>query len=394
MAGFFTTSHISTDRPEAVSVAKCGSCGLYKGCKTPKMEVIGRGRSGILVVGESPDSEDDHFGEHFSGVHGDVVKSALRSGGVSPQRTWMTNAVICNTRSEDPPTIKQIEYCQPNLRKTLETLKPNVVITLGKAPLTSIVKRYWKADVGTLDRWVGWKIPTGDFWLCPTYHPAQLEDLKNTLMTKEFEGHIMDACQIEDPPEKPFPYEKAIEILYDDRDILNALRGMDVQDDYVAVDYETNCLKPEYPKARIYSCAVSNGRRTISFPWGPNVLKYMRKFLSSKKTKKIAANMKFEERWTQVQLGMPVRRWVWDTMVAAHCLDNRPSICSLKFQAFVRLGVPTYNADIEPYLRGNGGHYNRVHEIELRNLLYYGGMDSLLEYQLAMVQRRDMGYEN
>jgi len=82
-------------------------------------------------------------------------------------------------------------------------------------------------------------------------------------------------------------------------------------------------------------------------------------------------------------------------MLAAHCLDNRPGICSLKFQSLVKMGVPIYNRHLEPYLESHGdGHYNRIQEISHKDLLTYGGLDSLLEYKLMRIQRKEMGYEN
>jgi hypothetical protein len=90
--------------------------------------------------------------------------------------------------------------------------------------------------------------------------------------------------------------------------------------------------------------------------------------------------------------GHGVNNWQWDTMLATHCLDNRPGICSLKFQALVQMGVPVYNKHIEPMLASYKGPYNRIREIEMGSLLYYGGMDALLEWKLAMKQRKEMGY--
>jgi len=101
-----------------------------------------------------------------------------------------------------------------------------------------------------------------------------------------------------------------------------------------------------------------------------------------------------EERWTLKKFGHGATNWGWDTMLASHCLDNRPGICSLKFQSLVRLGVPSYNDKIEPYLVNQKGPYNRIHEIDMKDLLLYGGIDSVLEYRLAMKQRHDMGYES
>ena len=104
---------------------------------------------------------------------------------------------------------------------------------------------------------------------------------------------------------------------------------------------------------------------------------------------KIAQNLKFEDRWTRVKLGHPVRNWLWDTMLAAHVLDYRRGITSLEFQAFVQLGVQLYDKHIKPYLKSVGqSRFNRIKELDLKDLLLYNGMDSLLTYKIAMKQMK------
>jgi len=51
------------------------------------------------------------------------------------------------------------------------------------------------------------------------------------------------------------------------------------------------------------------------------------------------------------------------------------------------LGQENYNAHIEPFLHARkGSKFNRIKELDLRDLLLYGGLDSYLEYWLAMKQ--------
>jgi hypothetical protein len=102
---------------------------------------------------------------------------------------------------------------------------------------------------------------------------------------------------------------------------------------------------------------------------------------------KIAANMKFEDRWTRTQLGFPVNNWTWDTMVNGHVLDNRQGTKSLKFQAFVMLGMGDYDSHIHEYM-DSGSSYgsNRLTSLELRPLLKYNGLDALLEFKVAKIQ--------
>ena len=119
----------------------------------------------------------------------------------------------------------------------------------------------------------------------------------------------------------------------------------------------------------------------------------MEKFVQSP-IKKIAANMKFEDRWTRAVLGCSVRNLVWDTMQAAHVLDNRPEISGVKFQSFARLGRARYDRKVKPYLESNDSRTpNKIDQLPMPLLLKYCALDNLYEYQIAQQQMREMGYE-
>ena len=97
-----------------------------------------------------------------------------------------------------------------------------------------------------------------------------------------------------------------------------------------------------------------------------------------------------EDRWTRAKLGFRVRGWEWDGMVGSHVIDNRPDITSLKFQAFVRLGLESYDGAVRPFLKANkakgGNTPNRVGKADLEKLLIYNGIDSLATYLLCEKQ--------
>jgi DNA polymerase len=374
-------------------VAACGACGLFKGCEHPKMKPHGDGGKQVLIVGDFPGLVENELGRPFVDESGSFLKQTLRSFGITLERDALaTNALICSTRGLKAPEPNQIDYCHPNLVKTIQEFQPRVIITLGRSALTSVLTGVWD-DIKTLERWVGWRIPIKDYWVCPTYHPSYLLRMKNQLMDRQFSDHLEAAFAIDDEPPQLPDFTKKIEVLYDEEQIAESIFEMDNDGDWIAVDYESNCLKPEYPKAEIVSCAISNGKRTISFPWVGGVIGKVGQFLASGNTRKIAQNLRFEERWTLKTFGYGVNGWEWDCMLATHCLDNRPGICSLKFQALVQMGVPAYNTEIAPLLESYKGPYNRIREIEMGSLLFYGGMDSLLEWKLAMKQRKEMGYE-
>lgn len=141
-------------------------------------------------------------------------------------------------------------------------------------------------------------------------------------------------------------------------------------------------------------CSICwEGKYTIAYPWHGEAITATQEYLESD-LPKIASNIKFEQRWTANAFGVNVNNWYWDTMQAAHAIDNRPNITSVKFQAFVLLGSGSYDDHISPYLKsGESSEANKVlEEITFEDLLLYCGMDSLLEYKVAMQQIETLGY--
>lgn len=393
MIGFFKSSTIQKKKLVGL-VPRCGACGLLKGCRSPKMAVYGEGRKDVLVVGEAPGEKEDLQGRPFIGKAGEYLRQALDEVDVDlDQDAWTTNAVICRPPKNRTPDGKQIASCRPNLVETIAHYHPRVVILLGRSAMAGVLELYWKSDLGSVERWAGWQIPLEAHWVCPTFHPSFLLRTKNQLMDRLFESHLRAAFALDRSPPKLPDFKQLIKISYDEDEVYQALWEINREGGWAAVDYETTCIKPEWPKGQIISCAVSNGRQTISYPWIGRAITATHSLLKSNRTQKIASNLKFEERWTLKTFGHGVRCWGWDTMLAAHCLDNRTGICSLKFQSFVKMGVPSYNEKVEAYLQNYDGPYNRITEIEPNELLFYGGMDALLEYKLAMKQRREMGYD-
>jgi DNA polymerase I-like protein with 3'-5' exonuclease and polymerase domains len=160
----------------------------------------------------------------------------------------------------------------------------------------------------------------------------------------------------------------------------------------VAWDLETNCLKPDNKDAAIASCSLAIADRAIAFPWSRVMADAVKGFLESN-FRKIASNMKFEDRWARRVIGCRVRNWWHDTMLAAHLLDNRKAVTSIKFQAFVHLGMEDYDSVVKPYLQSkeSGGYaINRVFQCDWPTLLRYNALDSLLEYEVAVIQRKLM----
>ena len=389
--GFFSISKVQGERKTG-HLAHCGRCGLHKHCKSPKMPASGKGRKKILIVAEAPGKNEDQQNTQFIGKGGKLLRRFLKSLGVRLDVDCIkTYAIICRPRNEKPKG-SMIEACRPNLIKTIRKYKPNVIFLLGGIACRSLLSELWKDDLGKMERWEGFCIPCRDpnAWIIPTFHLKYMLQMGDDKMVNRlFENHLRIGIEKADnPPWKEVPnYKKRIEIVTRPSQAAKILREMTKRGGASAFDFECNCLKPDGEGTEIVSCSVCwRGRRTISYPWQGEAIDATSELIESPMLK-IASNLKMEDRWTRAKLGHGVKHWYWDTMLAAHVLDNRPGITSLKFQAFIRLGQENYNAHIKPFFKQKkGSKFNRIHELDFNDLLLYGGLDSYLEYWVAMQQ--------
>lgn len=387
-----------TQGPPAPLAPACGECGLLRACQTPKMAVYGRGKAGVLIVGPAPTEAGDKAGKPSIGKGMTLLKEVLAAEGLDLfQDCWMTTAQACAGRGNE-----SVKNCKPLLLNRIKELNPKVVILLGQEATWAVVSHLWKNNTGEFDRWPGWAIPARPWncWVCPTYNPTHVEENEYNPAYRLFlKQHLKAAvAKAAKRPWKGSPpdYEKWCTVITDDREAAECLRTITERPvGPLAWDFETNGLKPDNDDMVAASCSVAfksesmTGPAAFAFPWTRRTHKAMKLLLESP-CPKIASNMKFEDRWAR-KLGIKVRNWWHDTQLAAHVLDNRKAVTSIKFQAFVLLGMPDYDSTVKPFLEAaeSGGYAkNRVFRCDWRTLLIYNAMDSLLEYEVARVQRK------
>lgn len=401
-AGFFSPGEVSKKAPLSL-VPKCGACGLYKTCQSPKMPLDGEGGRGILIVGEAPGRTEDARGKPFVGKTGQLLEQTLHSLKVDLREDcWITNALICRPVDNKIPDERMVDYCRPNVMKVIQEHQPHTIILLGARAVRSVIGWLWKEDPGGVNRWLGWSIPNQrlNAWICPTWHPSYLErarsdkDRRIEVMEAMWRGHLKKACSHRKRPWEQAPdYNGQVYTLSDDGEAAEAVRTYQEEGNPIAFDFETDRIKPDREDSTIICCSVSNGITSHAFPWGRKVRKAMKSLLCSP-IPKYGWNVKFESRWAMKLMGVEVSNWAWDGMIATHVLDNRPEICSLKFQAFTRLGMESYDDYMKPFLKSDAPNLpNRIREAGLEKTLFYCGLDSLLEFKLAEVQRKQLGVE-
>lgn len=394
--GFFHASTLAQMKGPVGTVAKCGACRLYTTCQHGKMPYTGQGRKGILIVGEAPGEEEDKRNVQFVGRAGQALRERLVQVGVNLDRDcWKTNALICRPPGNATPTPDQIEWCRPNLMNTIKELNPTVIILLGGVAVKALLERIWREDPGGIYQWAGFRIPSQQLnaWVCPTYHPSYIiREEKNKPLHLWWERHLEAAADLAGTrPWAALPdYKAQVEVTHDSARAADVVRRMVAKGGRAAFDYECTTLKPDGPHAQIVTASVCwEGKKTIAFPWHGEAVEAMREFVLAPNVHKIASNMKFEDRWTRRHLGTRVKAWLWDTMLAAHHQDPRPGITSIKFQSMVHLGFPAYDDHIQFKEGDSCNDHNRILQLnEINDLLLYNGLDSLLEYEVAIRQMK------
>lgn len=403
----FSAAEARIVRPLATLFPACGRCGLSQsGCRSSKMGDFGRGQRRALIVGDRPTRDADRAGTPFAAEELHVLTHELGRVGVDLERDCVVvNALSCYDASHLNPKTS-VTDCRPKVLAAIKEHDPLVVILMGDAAVKSVIGHLWKEKTGLASRWAGWQIPAHkpNVWVAPTYHPSDLlESECDPVLKLDFRRHLDEAFALTDRPwpDGPPDYLSRVEVLMDSTEA--AARMARYTSGLIAFDYETTCSKPDGPKSEIVCCSVCwEGKETIAFPWVGPVKDALRKVLANPDVGKIASNLDMEDRWTRKHLGVEVAGWAWDTMLVAHLLDPRgdgdrksaDGITGLKFQAFVRLGQPAYNDHIEPFLVPDerGGYaLNRAKEVKPSLMLKYCAADSLLEWEVARCQMREMG---
>lgn len=389
----------------------CKKCGLFRKCNSPKMQYSGKGEKRILILAEAPGAQEDLQGIQLVGDAGQLLRDELKKLKLDLDRDfWKTNSICCrpstSTGANRTPTKTELKYCKPLVDKTIRELNPKMIWLLGGKAIESFYDgRFSKLAI---TRWRKLCIPdrkTGA-WIIPMFHPSYInrneydENLKAT-----FKRDLKWAASCIN--KKPFTWRDEREeviCLYDFDEIIETLEGVLTQADrqkiQLYIDYETNALKPQWPGAKIATISFCTGpdKPAIAFPYqysdyfSPkqqmSIKALWRRICQHQQISFLAHNMKFEDGWTRQIFGVRPYSWQWDTMIAAHILDNRSNFSGLKFQSYINFGLEPYNKEIDKYLKAKSGHFNSVDKAPLDQLLLYNGLDTKMGMKLYEVQQK------
>lgn len=146
----------------------CTRCGL---CETRTHIVFGNGNpdARLFLIGEAPSRQDDESGRIFSDAAGDLLGDMLKAMTLSKEEVYITTVLKCRPPNNRAATRDELASCAPFLRKQIEAVQPEIILTLGsQASRLLLGARFpYAQNRGEWNEWE--KIP-----VMPTWHPGYL----------------------------------------------------------------------------------------------------------------------------------------------------------------------------------------------------------------------------
>jgi uracil-DNA glycosylase family 4 len=347
----------TASKPTPIMGSGCDACGLYKGCKSPKMEPWGQGQLKIAIVAEAPGEKEDELGIPLIGPSGQLLNERLKLVGdylgLDPEVDCVKlNVVQCRPPNNREPTPDEIRCCRERVDRQLEEIQPALILALGNPAINAILA---DAPVSISAGVMAGRVVPSELrrcWVACSYHPAwflrngnrDLFLLDNAILAglRKLEQGVWTSQLLD---------ESAFQIVDNYQEALSLLQRLSQSTDAVGLDFETYQLHPWDPEGTVLTVGLATSTKTgwcvpvthRESKWSSAQLEGIKRALCSffeSDAPKIIQNWQFEGVWVDQWFKSRLNNVVVDTMVREHIIDNRDGkgITSQGFQTFVRFG--------------------------------------------------------
>lgn len=369
----------------------CSVCGLNINGEARK-SCSGTGNKKILIVTDFPlENHRDRFGWFNEDVEKSLQKALHKKGYDLYEDFWITGALSCPIYVTKP-TRKQMKLCKVKLEKTIKVLKPDFIWLFGADVVSSFYMDRF-STVG-INLWRKRLIPdyNHNCFVIPMYHPRNARSNMDDNVFNIFLDDVDWALSCLNKKLPPSVDIDDVLVLKTGRKIISALQKVIDKKSRVVFDYETSSLNAHLPNPRIwtvgfngFSFGLDHPDVILSIDEKEMIEKLWCDILTDSKIPKIAHNVKFEDIWSRKRFGVIPDGWVHDTMITQHIVEYRPTSMALKFQSFVKWGVPEYEQEMKKYMNDEWAE-NKLNMMPLNNLCVYNAIDTLLTEKLWKCQ--------
>ena len=161
-----------TDRPTLAEIREemgdCRRCKLFRG-RTNLVFGEGSPQARIIFVGEAPGGEEDLQGRPFVGPAGQLLNNLLNKLGLRREEVYIANVVKSRPPGNREPEADEVAACLPFLIKQIESIRPSVIVTLGRVATHNLLK-----TATPLTKLRGNWQKFQNIRVMPTFHPSYL----------------------------------------------------------------------------------------------------------------------------------------------------------------------------------------------------------------------------
>ena len=147
----------------------CTRCKLHTLGRKQIVFGVGNPDADLMFVGEAPGADEDIQGEPFVGRAGQLLTKIIEAIGMTREDVYIANVIKCRPPGNRNPEPDEVEQCEPFLFRQIDTIKPKVIVALGKFAAQCLLR-----TTEPITRLRGREYQYRDAILMPTYHPAYL----------------------------------------------------------------------------------------------------------------------------------------------------------------------------------------------------------------------------
>ena len=151
-----------------MDLGDCLRCRLSAG-RTRIVFGQGAAQARLVFVGEAPGFEEDRSGLPFVGPAGQLLTKIIEAMKLTRDQVYICNVIKCRPPDNRDPLPDEISTCRPFLERQLESIKPEVICTLGSHAARTLLD----TDL-PISRLRGHLHAFKTIKVMPTYHPAYL----------------------------------------------------------------------------------------------------------------------------------------------------------------------------------------------------------------------------
>ena len=159
-------------------IGDCTRCKLHALGRTQIVFGVGNPEADLMFVGEAPGADEDIQGIPFVGRAGQLLTKIIEAIGLKRDDVYIANVIKCRPPQNRNPEPDEVETCEPFLFRQIDTIKPKVIVALGKFAAQTLLRRETP-----ISRLRGQVFDYRGAKLVPTFHPAYL--LRNPSSKRE-----------------------------------------------------------------------------------------------------------------------------------------------------------------------------------------------------------------